>query len=43
MPRKLSDLSTARLAKERALARMRILQAAALEGRLIDKELAVAT
>ena len=38
MPRKPTDLSTARLTKERALAKLRVLQCAKLEGRLLDRE-----
>ncbi|MGA7237196.1 MAG: hypothetical protein WBY44_16035 [Bryobacteraceae bacterium] len=43
MPRKPSDLSTVRLMKEKALARMRLSQAMKLEGRLLDRELVVGT
>ena len=39
MGRKLSDLGTVRLVKEKALAKMRVLQANELEGRLLDRDL----
>lgn len=42
MPRKPSDLSSAKLAKEKALAKLRILQAGALEGKLLPRDLAQA-
>ncbi|MGA7240327.1 MAG: hypothetical protein WBY44_31875 [Bryobacteraceae bacterium] len=40
MPRKPSDLSTAKLTKERALAKLRVLQSGQLEGTLIPRDLA---
>jgi hypothetical protein len=43
MARNPSDLSTARLAKERALARVRLAQAASLEGKLLPRDLVQAT
>ncbi len=38
MPDPDSQLATAKLQKERALARLRVLQSAALEGRLLDRD-----
>ena len=38
MPHSISALAAARLEKEQALAKLRVLQSAALEGRLLDRE-----
>jgi hypothetical protein len=39
MGRKLSSLGEVRLVKEKALAKLRVLQAGSLEGRLLDRDL----
>jgi hypothetical protein len=43
MPRKPTDLSVARLTKEKALAKLRVLQSSQLEGKLLPRDLVQAT